>query len=73
MYCSNKELIYLGLDKKIQVYLSKDMAERPKDIKVIRLNDLFECSGDWEINENSGLGAFTFRKGHSIGHYYLVE
>ena len=73
MYCSNKELIYLGLDKKIQVYLSKEMATRPKEIKVIRLNDLFECSGDWEINENSGLGVFTFRKGDSIGHYYLVE
>ena len=73
MYCSNKNIVYLGLDKKFQIYLSKDMAQRPKEIKVIRLNDHFECSGDWEINENSGLSVFKFRKGHSVGHYYLLE
>ena len=73
MYCSDRRLVYLGLDKKIEVYLSKEMATHPDKVKVIRLNDRLECQGNWRIDPETGLSTFNFEKGDSIGHYYLVE
>ena len=73
MNTSDKRIVYLGMDNKIQVYLSKDMIQRPSSIKVKRLEDNRECVGEWTINQITGFCEYTLEDGYLPGACYSIE